>query len=161
MTPLRKYRAPQDPDEIAARIRAARAWARLTRPELAERLGRSKSTIERMENGDPAALGVGSSKKLARLWVELAEATGIPSVFFLAKWDVEEQMREKRQASEKLEQRLEARLARIEGALGLSPGPSLAAVEEGLEDAFDEGDQRGAGTGDGPESEGEAGSRGT
>lgn len=167
MSPQTKYRAPADPEEFAARIRAARAWARLTQPELAERLGRSKSTVERMEKGDPAALGGGSVPKISRLQLEVAQATGVPSVFFLALWDYEEEKRQERHKAEQLEQleraagaRLEQRLARIEEALGLNPGPRLDAVEEGLEGAFDEGEQQGAGRSAAPASRREADSRG-
>jgi transcriptional regulator with XRE-family HTH domain len=37
--------------DVAARIRAARAYADLTRRELAEQLGVSESTIQRREHG--------------------------------------------------------------------------------------------------------------
>lgn len=145
MNTPRKFREPRDPDEVAARIRAARAWAGLTRPELAERMGRSKSTIERMEKGDRSALGGGYSGKLARILHDVALATGVHGAFFLEDWDAMTERREKEMTARLGGQRLEQRLARIEGALGIAP-TELPAGGDDLDDVdlgrlLDSGDE--------------------
>jgi|GEM_PF-6281876 len=85
----RTYRHPDDPQEMAARIRAARAWAGMMQKELAAAIGRSVSTVERIEKGDASAIGK-TPERRARLRLEVAKATGAWIGFFLAPWGEEE-----------------------------------------------------------------------
>ena len=58
-----------DVDEVAARIRSCRAYAGLTRRELAEKMDTSPSTIERWEKAHPGSLGAGDQARLQMiLW---------------------------------------------------------------------------------------------
>lgn len=68
-----------DPYDVARRVRAARAYSKLSREALAEALGYSPSTIDLIEG--KRAIPRGAS------WTELgkvAEATGLPFEFFTA-----------------------------------------------------------------------------
>jgi transcriptional regulator with XRE-family HTH domain len=160
------FREPDDPQEMAARIRAARAWAGLTRDQLAERLDRSKSTIERWERGDIGALGRTRHKR-ARLWLDLSRATGVWVGFFVESWNERmtgEKKKEDRALYEEAAQdsgrRLEERLSRIEGALGISPMvplPDPAEVEQDLDEVEAELGARRAGKPPASGSEREAG----
>jgi transcriptional regulator with XRE-family HTH domain len=67
-----------DPDELGRRIRAARAYARLTTQELAKRVDIGRSTLERIESGHQLP-------KRWQLW-GIAEVTGLPRNWFTADW---------------------------------------------------------------------------
>lgn len=67
-----------DPDEVGRRIRAARAYARLTTQELAERVDMGRSTLERIEAGRQLP-------KRWQLW-GIAEVTNLPRNWFTADW---------------------------------------------------------------------------
>lgn len=61
-------------DEIARRVRAARAYAGLTIPQLAERIGVGERTIKRVEMRQRIA-------RTYELWA-IADACGVPRWFF-------------------------------------------------------------------------------
>lgn len=158
-----RRRNPQEPEEFAARIRAARAYAGMTRPELAEAIGRSKSTVERIEKGDAAALGLGAAGKVARLVHEVAQATGLPTDFFFRDW-----WQERREGpEEELERvglegsRLAGRLARIERRLGITTPADAQDLEAGIDELLAAETERRPGRGPGEDdSRAEGGSRG-
>lgn len=70
-----------DPAEAAARINAAAAYANLSRAEMAEALGVSPATYDRMTGKRQATRGA--------TWPEcqrVAELTGLPYAFFSVDW---------------------------------------------------------------------------
>jgi transcriptional regulator with XRE-family HTH domain len=75
--------------EVRRRLRAARAYAGLSRTELAERLGISKDTIERIENGRRQF----GEFELPGLLEKFADATGLPAGFFTEDWRALEEQR--------------------------------------------------------------------
>lgn len=94
-------------EEIARRIRAARAYAGLSTAALAERIGLGTQTIKRIE----------AERRIARrfeLWA-IAEACGMPRAFF--EHDLDDMFREAALSREIL-RAVEERLARIEEASG-------------------------------------------
>jgi transcriptional regulator with XRE-family HTH domain len=64
--------------EAAARVSAARNYARLTQRELADRLDLSLATVKRYESGDRP---IATDELLA-----VSEATGVPAPFMLHGW---------------------------------------------------------------------------
>lgn len=67
--------------ELGARIRAARGYADLSQPELADRLGISRSTITRLERSDKNGAQGYKEEALVEL---IAGACGLPVEFFTA-----------------------------------------------------------------------------
>jgi transcriptional regulator with XRE-family HTH domain len=70
------------PEEIGRRIRAARGYTGLGRPEFARKLGVSESTLRRMEDGDEAALGRTRAKRNQAVDLVL-QVSGAPASLFV------------------------------------------------------------------------------
>lgn len=70
---------PDRRQDAAARIRAARAYCKLSQPELAERLGVSLATVKRIEGGKRPV----STDEL----IAIAEACKVPVAFMLHGFD--------------------------------------------------------------------------
>lgn len=69
--------------ELLQRIRAARAYAGLSQPELAQRLGVSQDTLKRIELGQKGMQGY----ELDGFIRAVAEHTGLPTEFFTEPFD--------------------------------------------------------------------------
>jgi transcriptional regulator with XRE-family HTH domain len=118
------YRDPSDPQEMAARIRAARAWAGMKQKELGTATGRSVTTVERMEKGDASALGRTPAKR-ARVRLEVVKATGVPLSFFLHAWG------ERDSWQDDWDERRRALIGAADSDAGLRLGDHLRRAERG------------------------------
>jgi transcriptional regulator with XRE-family HTH domain len=120
--------------EVRRRLRAARAYAGLSRSEVGERLGISKDTIERIENGKRQF----GEFELSGLLTKFADATGLPAGFFTEDWQALEEQRLMRELP--LEPELDSAIAHFvremrlrldetlaEALPGYSPDPTTAA----------------------------------
>jgi transcriptional regulator with XRE-family HTH domain len=123
----------QTHDEIAARIRACRAYAGLTRKELGEKVGTSSSTVERWEKGHAGSLG-GDDRSRGRtiLW-DVAKACGLDPAWAISDWELPPSYSVKE--SEMLS--IQTRLRRIEEAVGVEGVPSAEDVGISIADLME------------------------
>lgn len=110
---------PLDADEVAARIRACRAHARLTRRELAEKMGTSPSTVERWEKAHAGSLGGEDRARMQTILWDVAKACDLDPAWAVSDWDVPPTYR----VQESDVRDITARLRRIEVAVGLEDSP--------------------------------------
>lgn len=119
---------PIDPPEVAARIRACRAYAGLTRKELGDKLGTSSSTVERWEKAHPGSLG-GDDRVRSRmiLW-DVAKACGLDPAWATSDWDVPPSYH----LTESDFREVATRLRRIEQAVGVEAEGSINQADIGI-----------------------------
>jgi transcriptional regulator with XRE-family HTH domain len=106
---------PLDVDEIAARIRACRAYAGLTRKGLAEKMSTSPSTVERWEKAHPGSLGGEDSTRARMILWEVAKTCDLDPAWAVSDWDVPPSYRVK----ESDIREIATRLRRVEQAVGV------------------------------------------
>ena len=95
---------------VARLVRAARAYAGITIPELADRLGLGVATIKRIEAGERAP-------KQLELWA-IAKACDLPDEWFDS--ELRTSVGKATSRTQRFEERVDLRLQRIEAALGMS-----------------------------------------
>jgi transcriptional regulator with XRE-family HTH domain len=96
-------------DDVARRVRAARAYAGLSVRELADAIGIGLQTIKRIEAGSRAP-------RTMEVWA-IAEVCGLPREWFEVDFD---DLARHAAAAGELLARVDARLARLEAQLGIS-----------------------------------------
>jgi len=116
-----------DAKEVAGRIRACRAYAGLTRQELAEKMETSSSTVERWEKAHPGSLGGNDGARRQSILWEVAKACDLDPAWAIGDWDVPPIYR----VQERDVRGIVGRLQRIEQALGLEQVPQLADAPTG------------------------------
>lgn len=133
-----------DVAEVASRIRACRAYAGLTRKELADKMGTSSSTVERWEKGHPGSLGGEDRARRQTILWEVAKVCDLDPAWAISDWDVPPSYR----LQESDVRGIVGRLHRIEQALGLeqlAAWPTPPRADEQPEDVADEIEQQATG----------------
>ncbi len=126
-----------DAEETAARIRSCRAYAGLTRQELAEKMSTSSSTVERWEKAHPGSLGGDDGARRQSILWDVAKVCDLDPEWALGDWDVPPTYR----LQESDVRGIVGRLQRIEAAVGLElapTGPTELRPGERPEDVVDE-----------------------
>jgi transcriptional regulator with XRE-family HTH domain len=117
-----------DHDEIAARIRACRAYAGLTRKELAEQMATSPSTVERWEKAHAGSLGGDDRVRGQMLLWDIAKTCGLDPAWAISDWDVPPSYSLK----ESDFREVATRLRRIEQAVGVEARGPINEADIGI-----------------------------
>lgn len=105
----------EQPEEFAKRLRAARAYADLSRKRLAAELGTSESDVRRWEEADETKRRLSPAQRRAHL-VAVAEACGVPVRWLQEPFDapLSERVEELQETVTALRQKIEERLSHLE-----------------------------------------------